>query len=1657
MSIQPSAPPQQSAEEFLGDGPKGSAEDFLGAPPSDATLTWNLAKSLVGAGGVPPVGEAAETFLKDTSIGRVLDAFGQGAKAGWGTEGPFYTDETVKALRDIGVYNDGRAQDASILKSFNEALIRPAATALDTVMRAGNAVLFGSAASMGQEADESGLSAYVGLPGSALTRDLVGIANDAGFRVEMPLTPHDLEAAHDYHVIGATEGQWKGVEPAREPQIAPLEDIKPPQEPAPAGEPATPVEPVAAPAEVVPETAVEPADIHAMARRIAPDVFAEYDALDYRKNAIRGVMDQYRQDQLDEIDQQAPHGPEITDLQSKLSDLQAKFDNPRIQPTKAQQARFDDLSLQLDKLTQARQSAISDARANLVDTPHMAMVRQNMMALDYRMRDLAPAVSDAYANAQERMPVKPEPGPSETKPEIGAEPAKATPEPGPSETKPEHVQAIADEVAQQLSSAGRPVEESKAAAQLVAAHYEARANRFGGMRGNAFDLYNSEGPSITVGRVPTAREIEYAQTRTANGKIRLSEGRSIITLFRSANASTFIHETGHHWLDELMRDSAHSLAPDSLISDAKAVREWLGVKDGKAISRAQHEKFARGFERYMMEGRAPSRGLARVFQQFKNWLTAIYEKVTALKSPITNDIRDVFDRLLATNPEKQPVITPFEPKTIGSRRPKDLAEYLAEMGGIKDETGDLKAMGAHEWHKAAPFRKRLVRPDGMSYDDALQILQEDGYIPTSDINTTLQQDINTMLDALRDTLNGHPHYAAKDQARVLELQEEKDAIANKEREEYERISSGEHDLPAVNYYDPNEAFANIHERDAELTPPQFREDAGNQVEDEVDAWLRGHAPDIAEVANGTEAPGRSGSGESQAGGNGESGKNGSVESVAHEGVSQPETQSAGAGQTARGRGGVRKQQEDVGAKYRPSEGYILDKAGNIRLDNLNTKSDVEAALRHIASMHDDFSAVRYGPGSHDFHNQVKAARYLLRDLGETYVSAQRAAAEAGASEATLRHYQETANRFVMVAQQVSELTAAWGRAGSAFRELDGIPSIKSAKDMAQLARRTKDMDLYQLQQEARLASSLDTVGQKLKFLNDARSTRWELAKSRIIEYYVNALISGPITHTAYTVGNVFTAMWKAGPETFSAAAISALRRNKPGDAVYFGETPAQLYGMLKGSVDGWAAAKEAWRSGVAQQLPGEPEQMLFNLAAQAQGAIPGKTGTMIRLPSRLVGAIHSFGRAIGYAQDIQRQAYRMASDERALSKGSMAAKDFEARVAELSANPSQEMMAAAAEEATRMVLMDRAKYDTAFWHLKQIVNSNLAAKIVMPFMQIGANLLHEGYMQRTPLGVFDEDIRANLMGNNGRVAQNVQLGKMATGIALSAAVVGLTAQEILTGGGPSDPKERLLKISTGWQPYSIKIGDTYIPYRKYLGPLGPLVAGVSDMYEVGHAMSDEGLAKAATAATFGFSEVVADETWMSGLTELVNAARNWDNGAGQSYFRNVAANFIPFSVGLGQVAKMIDPYSRQINSLTDAVRAKVPFASEGLYPRRDAVTGAPIASRLMISPSQAQNDPVKNELEATGTFPSLISKDIRGVRLTPEQYDRFQSLAGMLTYQRLGAQMSQPGWSMLPAEHRREVYEKIITGARDTARTVMTMEYPDITKQALAAKIARLH
>jgi hypothetical protein len=135
------------------------------------------------------------------------------------------------------------------------------------------------------------------------------------------------------------------------------------------------------------------------------------------------------------------------------------------------------------------------------------------------------------------------------------------------------------------------------------------------------------------------------------GRVTLNEGQALVELFSKANESTLMHEAGHIWLAQLVRFANRADAPQSMKDDLAKTLNWFGVDDASKITREHHEQWARGFEQYLATGKAPSAQLQSVFQQFKEWLTAIYKSLTELGHPIPDEIRGVFDRMLATDAE----------------------------------------------------------------------------------------------------------------------------------------------------------------------------------------------------------------------------------------------------------------------------------------------------------------------------------------------------------------------------------------------------------------------------------------------------------------------------------------------------------------------------------------------------------------------------------------------------------------------------------------------------------------------------------------------------------------------------------------------------------------------------------------------------------------------------------------------------------------------------------------------------------------------------------------------------------------------------------------------------------------------------------------------
>lgn len=133
-----------------------------------------------------------------------------------------------------------------------------------------------------------------------------------------------------------------------------------------------------------------------------------------------------------------------------------------------------------------------------------------------------------------------------------------------------------------------------------------------------------------------------------------------VARWNGADRSTLLHETGHLFLDMRTQIAADVMQNKDMPDDMKAYVQsvndtlaWLGVKDvqtWKAMKpedqRAAHEKFARTFEAYMLDGEAPSQKLTLAFREYGRWLQDIYTVAENVPGAALNDdVKAMFDAM----------------------------------------------------------------------------------------------------------------------------------------------------------------------------------------------------------------------------------------------------------------------------------------------------------------------------------------------------------------------------------------------------------------------------------------------------------------------------------------------------------------------------------------------------------------------------------------------------------------------------------------------------------------------------------------------------------------------------------------------------------------------------------------------------------------------------------------------------------------------------------------------------------------------------------------------------------------------------------------------------------------------------------------------------
>ena len=703
---------------------------------------------------------------------------------------------------------------------------------------------------------------------------------------------------------------------------------------------------------------------------------------------------------------------------------------------------------------------------------------------------------------------------------------------------------------------------------------------------------------------------------------------------------------------------------------------------------------------------------------------------------------------------------------------------------------------------------------------------------------------------------------------------------------------------------------------------------------------------------------------------------------------------------------------------------------NYNLQNVTDPDELVSIIDYIGSKNNNFVDAR-GGGPQSFDETVKKAKkvplqeleniigYKLGDgvspervtgarilLQESADNLRTMAQKIQAGEADVAFqlkFRQAISSHVGIQQSVAGMAADSGRALNAWR-------IPVGADMGQ------GSSIYQtqLQQAVDKYGGEKAINKLAEVILDskdltqvtARMEKMHFANSAdlMMEIWINGLLSSPATHAVNTMSNALVA-GLAIPERFMSATVSKIMRTDEG--IQYGEVMGQFYGVVAGMRDGFRLAYRAMKTGETSDPSMKYEARKYNaFSSENINAMTGplisiKEGSstakgvdffgdwVVRLPSRFLGAEDEFFKSVGYRMELNALSYRQASSE------GLEGDEFVARVADLIENPTEEIHLGAT---------NASRYQTFTNDLGQsgkdaqkFINNFPPAKIILPFVRTPTNII-KYTAHRTP---FNKQMWADVQA--GGVKRDVALARMSMGTGALAMGFNYALEGKITGRGPQEKGAREALKLTGWQPYSIKVGDTYFAYNR-LDPLGMFLGLSADTAEVLKYAETEGASDVAFAAMTAIAKNLENKSYMEGIANFINAFEDPDR-YGESYMGRLVASMTPYTSMVGQIERTLDPTVNEVYSIMDRIYSRTPSLSKDLPPRRN-IFGEPIVLQGglgwdFVSPvytSVDTKDPVADEI-VKQEVPIRMHRKHYGTgkfrtEYTPEEYDRLVVLTG---------------------------------------------------------------
>jgi hypothetical protein len=481
------------------------------------------------------------------------------------------------------------------------------------------------------------------------------------------------------------------------------------------------------------------------------------------------------------------------------------------------------------------------------------------------------------------------------------------------------------------------------------------------------------------------------------------------------------------------------------------------------------------------------------------------------------------------------------------------------------------------------------------------------------------------------------------------------------------------------------------------------------------------------------------------------------------------------------------------------------------------------------------------------------------------------------------------------------------------------------------------------------------------------------------EFYLGGLLSGPSTQ-AVNVVSTFSHMAMQIPERALAGVSNKLLRREGG--VEMREGLAMVQSLKKGLETGFSVARETWRTeglmdastkleginkraitahNLSQTFIGkntiDPILKGVNMKTLDNDGIAGYLadglGTVIRnISTRPLMTADGMFKGISSTMET----YALAT-RRAIQEG-FSGKELDDRISTILNDLPDDIAAQAKTYAEQVTFTDPNKFAKS---IQEMSRTAPPTKLAVPFTNTLMNIAYRG-LERTPLGVLSPGknsiVRADLSGANGKAAADMAKSKMVMGTSLLWMATSAEEAGVITGGMPTDPELRRAAQDAGFQEYSFVTTDEngvkeYIPYKN-LEPVRTLLGMGADISQIKNDMDDKEAGEIIEQSAASFYNLVGNGLWMNSAAEMFDAIK--DPTRNSSTFKNLAASFaVPNFVN--KITQQMDPYLRDSDGAWEAIKSRIPGASESVPLRRNFF-GEPIVRRFRYDNEDGSVDAV---------------------------------------------------------------------------------------------------